>query len=146
MIVYLGVAGACAEQAANASTPLSLSISSFAEPLIITVVPGASPPFLSNQGEIASTATASGGTTPYTYAWTITEIDDPDGAFAINAQGTTNAATYDTAIVETTFTVPSPPAPPPPAPIPATYEVECNVTDGASNTATATYQFTIEVG
>lgn len=146
MIVYLGVAGACAEQAANAGgTPLSLSISQPTDPLVIPLPPGAPPPTLSVAGDIVSTATASGGTTPYTYAWTLTEIDDLDGVFAVNTQGTTTNATYNDAVIETTFTQPPPPAPPNPFPVPGVYQVECTVTDGASNTATANAQFTVEV-
>ena len=55
--MYLGVAGACAEQEANASTPLSVSITTPGD-LAIAVPPGASGG-TSNAGEISSTATAS---------------------------------------------------------------------------------------
>ena len=129
---------------APASTPLSVSITQPTDPVVIPIAPGAPPPTISAPGDIVSTATASGGTTPYTYSWTLTEIDDIDGVFAVSRQGTTTNATYNDSQIETTFTQPAPPAPLNPLPAPGFYEVECTVTDGASNTATAIAQFSVE--
>ena len=141
--MYLGVAGACAEQKANSgSSPLALSLTD-PSPVVITTPPGVPAPILSNAGDISSTATASGGTTPYSYSWTLLEIDDLDGVISINTQGTTNNATYNDAIVETTFTQPAPPAPPNPPSTPANYRVSCTVTDGNSDQVTITKDFTV---
>ena len=142
MIMYLGVAGACAEQEANASTPLALSITNPGT-VNITVPPGTQGGS-SNAGDISSTATATGGDGSYTYAWTLSEITDVDQAFTINSQGTTTNATYNTATVSTNYNDNIPPPPPPPPPV-ATYRVSCTVTDGNGDTATATADFTISV-
>ena len=141
--MYLGVAGACAEQKANSgSSPLALSLTDPSS-VVINAPPGVPAPILSNAGDISSTATASGGTTPYSYSWTLLEIDDLDGVISINTQGTTNNATYNDAIVETTFTQPAPPAPPNPPSTPANYRVSCTVTDGNSDQVTITKDFTV---
>lgn len=142
--MYLGIAGACAEQAANASTPLALSISDPGGVMII-VPPGVTGG-TSTAGEIVSVATATGGDGSYTYSWSISEVQDPDGAFAVASQGTTNAATYDTATVSTTFGVPPPPNPPPPPPTTAEYLVECTVTDGTGATVTDNQTLFVDVG
>ena len=104
----------------------------------------------SNAGEADSTATASGGDGSYTFAWTITEIDD-DGqnghSCAILAQGTKNAAQYNTATFRVTraqiFDPLSGPANPPPSFTEAIYRLRCTVTDGNSDTATADFTVTI---
>ena len=140
--MYLAVAGACAEQEANASTPLSLSITTPGD--VTIVVPPGSQGGSSNSGDISSTATASGGDGSYTYAWTLSEIADVDQGFSINSQGTTTNATYNTATVSTNYNNQLPPPPPPPPPQ-ATYRVSCTVTDGNGDTATATADFTILV-
>lgn len=128
---------------APASTPLALSITVPAG-VNIPVMPGMPGPTLSNAGDVTSTATASGGTTPYTYSWSISEVNDLDGVFAVNSQGTTTNATYNDAIIETSFTQPPPPAPPNPPPVPATYRVSCTVTDGNSDQVTATQDFQVD--
>lgn len=140
--MYLAVAGACAEQEANASTPLSVTITD-PGPLAMFVPPGM-PGATSNAGEISSTATASGGDGSYTYAWTLSEISDPDNKFAVASQGTTNTATYNTGTISTTHSSPPPPAPPSPPPTTATYRVSCTVTDGNGDTANDTVDFAVD--
>jgi len=140
--MYLGVAGACAEQEANASTPLSVTITT-PDPLAMFVPPGI-PGTTSNAGDITSTATASGGDGSYTYAWTLSEINDPDNKFAVASQGTTNTATYNTGTVSTTHSSPPPPSPPSPPPATATFRVSCTVTDGNGDNASANADFTVD--
>jgi hypothetical protein len=130
----------CAQQ--GAVTPLSVSITT-PDDLVIAVPPGASGG-TSNSGEISSTATASGGDGSYTYAWTLSEIADPENKFAVASQGTTNAATYNTGTVSTTQSNPLPPTPPPPPPQTATFRVSCTVTDGNGDTATANANFNVD--
>ena len=129
----------CAQQ--GAVTPLSVSITTPGD-LGIPVLPGASGG-TSNAGEISSTATASGGDGSYTYAWTLSEVSDPDSKFAVASQGTTNAATYNTGTVSTTQTNPLPPAPPPPPAQTATFK-SCTVTDGNGDTASANADFSVD--
>ena len=130
----------CAAQ--GSAAPLALSISNPGD-VGINVPPGVQGGS-SNAGEIASTATATGGDGSYTYAWTLSEIDDLDQAFSINSQGTTTNATYNTATVSTNYNNNIPPPPPPPPPQ-ASYRVSCTVTDGNGDTATATADFAILV-
>ena len=104
-----------------------------------------------NAGEADSTATASGGDGSYSFAWTITEVSD-DGqngsSCAILAEGTKNAARYNTATFRVTKAAElagAPPAPvdPPPFFSQAVYRLRCTVTDGNGDTATADYTVTI---
>lgn len=129
----------CAAQAS--SSPLAISITDPGA-LGIAVPPGTSGA-TSNPGDISSNATATGGDGTYTYAWTLSEIADPDTKFAIAAQGTTTNAAYNTGTVSTSHAVPAPPNPPPPPPTSATYRVSCTVTDGNGDTATATRDFLV---
>ena len=130
----------CAAQ--GSASPLAISITN-PGPLGIAVPPGSSGA-TSNAGEISSTATATGGDGSYTYAWTLSEIDDLDSKFAVASQGTTTNATYNTATISTTHAVPAPPSPPPPPPQTATYRVSCTVTDGNGDTATANRNFSVD--
>lgn len=131
----------CAQQ--GSATPLAVSITT-PNPVALSVPPGTTGA-TSSAGDISSTATASGGDGSYIYAWTLSEITDADGAFAVASQGTTNAATYNTGTVSTTYNNPVPPTPPPPPPTPATYRVSCTVTDGNGDTANATADFSVSV-
>ena len=144
--MYLGVAGACAEQAANASSPLKVDITDVDS--IQIVVPLGQNGGSSAVNDITSVATATGGDGSYSFSWTLTEVEDFDGGYSINTQGTTNTATYDTAIIDTNFNnqppAPPPAPPPPPAPSPAIYRVSCTVTDGNGDTDTATTEFDVE--
>jgi hypothetical protein len=148
--MYLAVAGACAEQEAGSGSPLAATVSTPSD-LQIPVFADSSPGTTSAAGEISSTVTASGGTPPYVYSWSLSEQVDDEGGFSIASQGSpTNQATYNTATISTTFTNPSPappPAPPPPPPpAAATYRVTCQVTDqnGAGDTVSASQDFTVD--
>ncbi len=104
-----------------------------------------------NSGDADSTASASGGDGSYSYAWTVTETADNGqngSSCAILAEGTKNAAQYNTATFRVTKAADLagfPPAPVNPAPsfTEATYRLRCTVTDGNSDTATADYTVTI---
>lgn len=134
--------------------PAALSLSLSVTATTITVDIGSLPPDAAHTvdtsaGEADSTATASGGDGSYSFAWTITETEDNNigaAACAVLANGTQNAAQYDTA----TFRVTQPalisggaPVEPPPQFIRAIYRLRCTVTDGNSDTATADYTVTI---
>ena len=136
--------------------PAALSLSLSVTSTNIGVDLGGVPPDQSgtvdtNAGEADSTATASGGDGSYSFAWTITEVSD-DGqngsSCAILAQGTKNAAQYNTATFRVTkgaelAGAPLAPVNPPPSFSQATYRLRCTVTDGNSDTATADYTVTI---
>lgn len=143
--VYLGVAGACAEQEANASSPLSLSITTPDD--VGIEVPMGQTGATSNAGDIVSVATATGGDGSYTYSWTLIEEEDPTNEYSIASQGTTTNATYSDATISTSFSnvMPPPPAPPPMPPPPARYAVACTVTDGNGDEVTETADFQVEV-
>lgn len=126
----------------GSSSPLAVSISSNNSPtnvVIATGGPGTSA--TSSAGDIDYTVTASGGTAPYSYAWVLSEQADPNpppGAFAINTQGTTNAAQYDTGRIDgSNPAIPNPPAGN------ATYRVVCTVSDSASGSVTAQDDFIV---
>ena len=144
--MYLGVAGACAEQAANASTPLALSLSSL-DPLTIVVPPGSSGA-VSNPGDIDIEATPSGGDGSYSFAWAISEESDPDSSFAVDDIGTTDdpSGRYNDAIFSTSFSVPLPPAPPDEPPQSGEFLIRCTVTDGTGATASANRLLIVDVG
>lgn len=122
----MGVAGACAEQAAN-SGPQPLSVST---PVDVNPV-GVPPQTSSNAGEIASTVTVSGGTAPYAFAWKLQELSDPDGVLSPNQGSTVTSQTYDDATVTASHS-------PGQMAAPGTYEVECQVTDSATPPAVVT--------
>ena len=136
--------------------PAELSISLNRTSSTINIDVGGIPPDQtgtsdSNAGEADSTATASGGDGSYTFAWTITETSD-DGqngsSCAILAQGTKNAAQYNTATFRVTraqlFDPLSGPVDPAPQFNAAQYRLRCTVTDGNSDTATADFTVTIQ--
>jgi hypothetical protein len=123
----------------GSSSPLAVSISSNNSPtnvVITTSGPGTSG--TSSAGAIDYTATPSGGTAPYTYAWVLSEQVDPNSAFTINTQGTTNAAQYNTGRITGAF-----PGPPNPPAGNATYRVVCTVSDSASGSVTAQDDFVV---
>ena len=136
--------------------PAALSISLSATETTIFVDVNAVPPdqtgtIDTSVGEADSTASASGGDGSYTFAWTVTETSD-DGvngsSCAILAEGTKNAAQYNTATFRVTKAAdlagaPLAPVSPPPSFTEATYRLRCTVTDGNSDTATADYTVTI---
>ena len=136
----------CAQQ--GSGSPLAVAVSDPSD-LEIGVSPNSLPGTTSASGEISSTATASGGTPPYVYSWTLSEQLDTDNAFSIASQGSpTDQPTYNSATISTTYTNPPPPPPPDPPsfpPAPATYRVTCQVTDqnGAGDTVSAYQEFSV---
>ena len=86
-------------------------------------------------GDIDVTGTASGGTAPYSFAWTVTELSDNVNC-AVLAAGTQNVANYNSLTLRTVI-------PSPPDPAEAQYRLRCTVTD--STTATATSDLTLTV-
>ena len=92
----------------------------------------------SNAGQLDVTATATGGTSSYTYTWSLSELDDQDDKFAVSAAGTTNAAQYDTARFENSSNLGG--GDPPPAP--SLYRASCEINDGVS-TITLTSNFAV---
>ena len=139
-------------RATRGDPPLSLALSVTATTINVDI--GALPPDAAHtvdtsSGQADSTATASGGDGSYSFAWTITETEDNNiggAGCAVLANGTQNAAQYNTA----TFRVTQPalisggaPVEPPPQFVRAIYRLRCTVTDGNSNTATADYEVTI---
>jgi hypothetical protein len=132
--MYMGVAGACAEQAANAGGGVPAALSATVtdpNPVLINTAMSTT----SNPGEITSTVTASGGTSPYTFTWKLREISDPDNIYTIASQGTITTQTYDTATITSSFVSGFPPPPPPASGV---YQVECKVTDSATPAASVT--------
>ena len=79
-------------------------------------------------GQVDVSGSASGGTAPYSFAWTVTEISD-QGNCAVLAAGTQNVANYNTLTFETVL-----PANPFDPPVEANYTLRCTVTDSASAT------------
>ena len=111
----------CAQQ--GSSSPLALNIQDNVDPNL--VVPG--PPNStqqSNAGEVDFTGVASGGSPPYSFAWTVTELAD-GGNCVVLAAGTQNAAQYNTLTFQTVIPGGIPPE------TQAEYELECTVTDSA---------------
>lgn len=154
--MYLAVAGACAEQEANSSTPLGVSLSVTSTTITLDI--GGIPPDQSgtvdsSAGQADSTASGSGGDGSYSYAWTVTETAD-DGqngsSCAILSEGTKTNAQYNTATFRLTVGAqlagaPPTPVSPPPSFSEAVYRLRCTVTDGNGDTATADYTVTVAV-
>ena len=136
----------CAQQGGGAA-PLKVTITSV-DPIALSVPPGTIGA-TSAAGDITSVATATGGDGSYSYAWSLSEINDPDSEYEVVSQGTTTNATYNDATVKATFNNPAPappPAPPPPPPPnAANYRVTCTVTDGNGDTDTASEDFDVVV-
>ena len=133
---------------------LSLSLNNTSDSINMEF--GAGPPdqaqvIDTSAGDVDTTATAAGGDGSYTFAWTITEdtdVPNSGGASsAVLAAGTQNVAQYD----DITFRVNQGQLVDPangqetgnPAFISAQYTLECTVTDGNSDTATASYVLTL---
>ena len=111
----------CAQQ--GSSSPLALTIQENQDPNL--VVPGpAGTTQQTNAGEVDVTGIASGGSPPYSFAWTVTEIAD-NGNCVVLAAGTQNAAQYNTLTFQTVIPTGFPPE------TQADYELECTVTDSA---------------
>ena len=76
---------------------------------------------------------ATGGSGSYTFTWTNSEVDDPQGVYSVNSVGTTNAAQYNTLALN--GTVPTGAADPPND---CVYQLSCRVQDGAGGDITVT--------
>lgn len=127
----------CAEQGSGPAA-LALSLEPTNVDIIIdTLGQGQS----SISGEINVTATASGGTTPYAYAWTLNSENDPTNSYSIN-MGTTNAANWNDAVISTTFQ--GPPGPGNDPPPPGAFTIQCEVTDDDGTTTQATMNISVE--
>lgn len=138
------------------AAPLSLSLSVTNTEIDVTNDVAAVPPdqtvnIDTSAGQLDSTASASGGDGSYSFAWTITELND-DGAngsgCAILSQGTKTNARYNTATLRITIAaalagVPPAPVSPPPSFNQADYRLRCTVTDGNGDTATADYDVSV---
>ena len=126
-LMYFSLPGICSQASSPASSPLGLSLDqSFIEAFIPTEEAQSTA-----AGEIVVNATATGGTPPYSFSWTLTRESDDDNAFSIN-MGTTDRVTWDDAVITTTYTGPPDFEQDPPGnlpPTPASYSIFCVVTD-----------------
>ena len=109
--------------------PAALSISLTNNgPEILELAGAGGSTVVSNAEVVDMTAAASGGDGSYSFAWTVTELSDR-GTHSIAAQGTQNAAQYNTLTIQSVL----------PAgggePVEAEYRLGCTVTDGNSDTA-----------
>jgi len=127
----------------GSSSPLAVSIASNNSPTNVSCgAAGAGPGGNSTSaaGAIDYTATPSGGTAPYTYAWVLSEVSDNDNVLNLTAagagQGTTNVQQYNTGRINGTFPV----GPPPQLGV---YRVVCTVSDSASGSVAAQDDFSV---
>ena len=131
--MYIILTG-CAQQ--GASDPLALTITQMNP---VDIIGASSQTLSSNSGDIASTATATGGAGGYTYSWVLSELRDDFNNFSINTQGTTTtSATHDTAIIDGIT-----PASPFDPPNDSEYQLQCTVTDSNGDTASAVTAFNV---
>lgn len=130
--MYIILTG-CAQQGAS----LVVSIN---EPAPLIIIGSASSVVSSSAGEIDSTATVTGGSGNFTYAWTLSETRDDANAFNVNSNGTTNVAQYNDATIN--GATPASGFDPPNT---AFYEVSCTVTDTTTgNSASDTKTMSVE--
>ena len=111
----------CAQQ--GSSSPLALVIQENRDPNLVIIGPAGTTQ-QSNAGEVDVTGIASGGSPPYSFSWSVTEIAD-NGNCVVLAAGTQNAAQYNTLTYQTVIPSGVPPE------SEAEYELECTVTDSA---------------
>lgn len=133
--MYLGVAGACAEQAANAGPgPFSADFADDGQgPGVINIMVDPGPgPFGSNPGELTYNVVASGGASPYTYTWTITEVDDPSNVFTATILSGQGTDTMEFEVIWSGSYVP----PPPMHSEVGIYEISCRVQDSLAGDIT----------
>ena len=86
-------------------------------------------------GQIDVTATASGGTLPHAYAWTVAELSDSASCISILAAGTQNVARYDSLTLRSLTQAG--------APTSGQYRLTCTVTDGVGDTEAGFVTFDI---
>ena len=117
----------CAQQ--GSSSPLALTIQENADTNIVAPGPGGAT-VNTNAGEADFTAVASGGSAPYSYSWSVTELAD-SGNCVVLAAGTQNVAQYNTLTFQTVVPSGGPPE------ASADYEITCTVTDSAGASVSA---------
>ena len=137
--MYIALTGTAAQ--GSGSGPLGLSLD---ETFIELSIPTEESQ-TSASGEIVVTATATGGTPPYEYAWSVFRFEDPSSAFTHNI-GTTDEAMWGDATITTSYQGPpnfevDPPTNLPPDP--ASYTMVCVVTDDNGDTAGATMDLSV---
>ena len=119
-------------RAKRGAPPLSISVAYNAGEGIIEAAAPAGLTIDTNAGDVDATGSASGGSAPYSFAWTVTE-DSDQGNCAVLAAGTQNVAQYNTLTLRTVI-----PANAFDPPVEANYTLRCTVTDSTSATASAT--------
>ena len=124
--MYIALMG-CAQQ--GSSSPLALTIQENADTNIVAPGPGGAT-VNTNAGEADFTAVASGGSAPYSYSWSVTELAD-SGNCVVLAAGTQNVAQYNTLTFQTVVPSGGPPE------ASADYEITCTVTDSAGASVSA---------
>tara|TARA_B100001939_G_scaffold341617_1_gene351492 strand:+ start:632 stop:1048 length:417 start_codon:yes stop_codon:yes gene_type:complete len=116
-------------RAKRGAAPLALSIQENSDLNIVAPGP-AGATVNTNAGEADVTAVASGGSAPYSYSWSVTEIAD-SGNCVVLAAGTQNAAQYNTLTFQTVVPSSGPPE------ANADYELSCTVTDSEGTSVAA---------
>ncbi len=123
--MYIALMG-CAQQGSD--SPLALNVQEQSDlNLIIEGTAGSTQQSLSGQVDVLGTA--SGGTPPYSFAWSVTELLD-QGNCVVLAAGTQNVANYNTLTFQSVMPSGFPPE------LQAEYELECTVTDSAGASVT----------
>lgn len=120
---------------AKRGSPLAVSVAFNGADIVENAGPGGNT-VDSGAGQVDLTATASGGTAPYSYAWSVVETSD-NGNNSILALGTTNAAQYNTLQIRTVLGGAGSP------PTEAQYQITCQVTDSASNVVQGSQTLTV---
>ena len=133
--MYLGVAGACAEQAANAGPgPFAVDFADDGQgPGVANIMVDPGPgPFETHQGELTYNVVASGGASPYTFTWTITEAADPSNVFTATIVGGQGTDTMEFKVTWSGAYVP----PPPVHFDTGVYEISCRAQDSLAGDIT----------
>jgi len=116
----------CAQQ--GSSSPLALQVQENSDPNVI-VEGTAGSTQQTGSGQVDWIGSASGGSSPYSFAWTVTEISD-QGNCVVLAAGTQNVANYNTLTFQTVIPSGFPPE------SQAEYQLSCTVTDSAGASVT----------
>ena len=120
---------------AKRGSPLAVSVAFNGADIVENAGP-ATQTIDSGAGQIDLTATATGGTAPYSYSWSVLETSD-NGNNSILSLGTTNAAIYNTLQIRTVLPAISDP------PTEAQYLITCQVTDSATDTVSGAETVTV---
>ena len=110
-------------RAKRGPAPLSVTVQTNSDPNV-ELVGTAGSTQQSSAGQVDLTAIPSGGVSPYSFSWSVTE-DLDEGNCAVLAAGTTNADRYQTLTFQSVIPSGFPPE------ARATYNVRCTVTDSA---------------